>query len=288
MNRTGKVKAHDNSEQINCLNNRPPAALQLELILCQGYLPAYDVYSVSLVSHFFRKLFFSYTLKSDHIKNLPRKKGDWEDIASNFVSVTLARQVSQFLNKPDGIWTPQEKFEQFPSECLKDEFLPFNSIFLRSRGLDRILIKNALAIKKCTLSYLLVNAPIITKQLTHPNVLTNVDYVLVGLLDVKELNSLTYAAKTCLALECIQQRMLDGTITVEAVKKYDQLTAIALKVWNSYSFCREFRKQLTFEQVIYDPKQARAFMDSKYIREIIFKERQENFKKRVKIENDFR
>lgn len=313
-NRVDNVEILANSEKINCLNNCPPAALQLELILSQGYLSAYDACSVRLVSHFFRELFFSYALKPDHLKNLPVKPRYLEEIAFNYLPIFLATQVSQFMGQPDGLWTAQEKFEQFPLQCIKDEFLPFNTISLnelKRLKLDGILIKHHLAIKKCTFAYLLENSPIIEEQLNLSKYNDGKfrepirDFLLVGLLkDVKRAGFLTVSSCTSLSLKYIQQKLVDGKITMrEALNavKNDDDTLLALDAWNGSpefeslyfkQFPREqwdgeFQKQLTFEQVIQYPRQARTLMSYRCLREIIFKEEQKSFENGQKMRNDF-
>lgn len=293
----GKVELHDISEKIDCLNNCPPRALQLQLILSQGCLSAYDVYSVSLVSHYFRELFFSYALKPDHLKNLPFKQGNWKAYSSHGHPRFQGTQVSKLIDEPDKLWTPQEKFKQFPVECVKDEFLPFSLMsleVLKSLSLGSILIKHHLAIKKCTFSYLLENYRIVKKQLKSSGIYYPLnesmrDYILVGLLkNVEEVNSLTKSEWSCLNLKCIQQRLVDGKISmqeaVKAVESDDVGIWMTLNEWNDSS---SFQKQLTFEQVLQYPRQASFFMKNWFIREFIFKEEQENVENGQKIKSDF-
>jgi len=194
-NRVDNVAVHNNSEKINYLDTLPPCALQLGLVLSQGYLlSTYDAHRMSLVSHFFRELFFSYALKPHNNQDLPVKEDSQK-------------------------WTPQEKFEQLPLQCIKEEFLPFSpaaSKELAKLELDSILIKHVLARKERTVPYLLDYYRMIKGYYEMDSIETRgidqrlfIHYQLAGLIPECDMSAHPEEIYTSLSLKAIQRALID-------------------------------------------------------------------------------
>lgn len=264
-NGVGQIEIIDNSARLDYLSNCPPDVIQL--MLSQDCLSGYDVHSVSLVSHYFGKLFFLYALKPDHERYLPGKPRYLQETSSFGLFQLIANMLS-----PDNVWTAQEKFEKFPFQCLKDELLPFSPGCLDKQlpgtgcfGTDKILVKDALASKKYTLADLKNKEQIIKDKKKRYNLM---DYELVGLPHAFiEYGQRDEYARACMLDPKIQLAVVRKEMTAQNLVNYDTYTAFALLLWTRCS-----PQMLSFEQVAQSPQQACLFFQNECIREMIFKE----------------
>lgn len=283
--RLTQVEVGNHLEKARCLSDCPPDVITL--MLSQDCLSAYDAYSLSLVSHYFREIFFSYALKPNHEKNLLNNpKYSQSPSSLGLIFVNLLGQATKLSAK--------EKYEQFPVECLKDKFWPFNPISskeLARLNLDSSIMKDAFATGKCEIAeaHETYSAMVELKENTGRAFLEIgpclAHYIIAGLIkDMDEANTLVATKLSpvfCLTHPEVQRAIVGKKVTVQEVLNYDEQTVNAI-----FSY-KKYHEQLTFEQAVQYPAQAIFFAENKCIRDMISKEELNNWERGVKMKNEF-